>query len=108
MRIPELAAALAVITGVSVVAQTGRSVVNLGPPPLGPYSTAIAAGDLVYVSGALATGEDGRIAGATAAEQTTLILQRMARVLEASGSSMSNTAAVTVYLTKASDFAAMN
>lgn len=101
-------AALAVITGVSVVAQSGRSIINLGPPPIGPYSTAIAAGDFVYVSGALATGEDGKIAGATAAEQTTLILQRMAKVLEASGSSMSNAAAVTVYVTKASDFGAMN
>jgi reactive intermediate/imine deaminase len=101
-------AALAVITGVSVVAQSGKSIINLGPPPIGPYSTAIVAGDFVYVSGALATGEDGKIAGATAAEQTALILQRMAKVLEASGSSISNAAAVMVYLTKASDFAAMN
>ena len=101
-------AALAMITGVSVVAQGGKRTINLGPPPIGPYSTAVRAGDFIYVSGALATGDDGKIVGATAAEQTTAILQRMAKALEASGSSMANAASVMVYLTKASDFAAMN
>jgi reactive intermediate/imine deaminase len=100
--------AVVLITGVSVVAQSGKRIVNLGPPPIGPYSAAVVAGDFVYVSGALATADDGKIAGATAGEQTTLILQRMAKVLEASGASMSNAAAVMVYLTRASDFAGMN
>jgi enamine deaminase RidA (YjgF/YER057c/UK114 family) len=88
--------ALVAITGVSVVAQSGKRIINLGPPPIGPYSTAIRAGEFIYVSGALATGDDGKIAGATAAEQTTAILQRMAKALEASGSSMANAASVMV------------
>jgi enamine deaminase RidA (YjgF/YER057c/UK114 family) len=99
---------LASIAGVTVVTQGDRRIINLGPPPIGPYSAAVRAGRFIYVSGVLATGDDGRIEGVTVAEQTRTILQRQAKVLEAAGSSMANVAAVMVYLRRASDFAAMN
>lgn len=109
MRRTGLAALVfAVLVGAALMAQGGKTVVNLGPPPIGPYSTAVRAGNFIYVAGALATGPDGKIVGATAGEQTTAILKQMGNVLEVAGSSMENVAAVMVYLRNAGDFPAMN
>jgi len=87
--------------------QLGRTI-TLGPPPLGPYSTAVRAGGFVYVSGTLGTRDDGQLAGPTVGDQTRAALGRIAATLEAAGSSLSNAASVMVYLRRASDFAAMN
>ncbi len=99
---------LAFITGVLVVAEQSKQIVTLGPPPLGPYSPAVRAGDFIYVSGALATGPDGKVMVGSAGEQTKAVLDRLAKLVEAAGSSMANVASVMVYLKRASDFAAMN
>jgi len=87
--------------------QLGRTI-TLGPPPLGPYSTAVRAGGFIYVSGTLGTGDDGRPAGPTVGEQTTAALRRIGSALETAGSSLANAASVMVYLRRAGDFAAMN
>ncbi len=99
---------VASLAGVTLMAQGGKKVITLGPPPIGPFSTAVRAGGFIYVAGALATGADGTIVGSTAGAQTTAILKQMGKVLEASGSSMENVAAVMVYLRNAGDFPAMN
>lgn len=99
---------LAFITGVLIVAEQRKQIVTLGPPPLGPYSPAVRAGDFIYVSGALATGPDGKVMAGGASEQTKAILDRLAKLVEVAGSSMANVASVMVYLKHASDFAAMN
>ncbi len=85
-----------------------RQIVSTSPAPQGPFSAAVRAGDFIYVSGALATGDDGRIVGSTVGEQTGVILKKMAALLHAAGSSLDRAAAVTVYLRRADDFAAMN
>jgi len=74
----------------------------------GPFTPAVRAGGFVYVSGAVANDDSGRLTGGTAAEQTSVVLQRIGTLLEAAGSSLAQTLAVTVYLRRASDFAAMN
>lgn len=99
---------VASLAGVTLITQGGKKVITLGPPPIGPFSTAVRAGGFIYVAGALATGADGTIVGSTAGAQTTAILKQMGKVLEASGSSMENVAAVMVYLRNAGDFPAMN
>lgn len=98
---------IVITMGASIVGQSGKRIINIGPPPIGPFSTAVRAGGFIYVSGALATGDDGQVVG-TAAEQTTAILRRMTKTLEAAGSSMGHAAAVMVYLKNSADFAAMN
>jgi 2-iminobutanoate/2-iminopropanoate deaminase len=80
----------------------------MGPAPVGPYSAAVKAGGLIYLSGTLSQDDKGAITGADAAAQTRVIIERMKGLLEASGSSLSQVVAVTVYLKSASDFAAMN
>ena len=88
---------------------TTKQIVNSGPPPVGPYSPAVKAGGFIYVSGTLAQGPDGAIAGkGDIAAQTRRVIERMREVLGAAGSSLDQVVAVTVYLKSASDFAAMN
>lgn len=79
------------------------------PAAIGPYSQAIKAGNLVFVSGQLpidpATGKfaEGGIQGLT--KQS--ILNAKA-ILEAAGSSLSKVVKTTVFLADMADFAAMN
>ncbi|MEO6214173.1 MAG: RidA family protein [Vicinamibacterales bacterium] len=100
--------AAALCAAVSMVAmQTSRQIVNVGPPPVGPYSVAVKAEGFIYLSGTLARDEAGVISGDVAA-QTRSVIEQMKSVLAAAGSSLPQVVAVTVYLKSASDFAAMN
>ena len=73
-----------------------------------PFRPAVQAGNLLYLSGALPTGPDGRIIAGDIATQTRRALDNLKGVLEAHGASIARVAAVSVYLKRASDFAAMN
>lgn len=76
--------------------------------PALPFSPARAAGDFLYLSGALPTGADGTLVEGDIKVQTARTLDNLAAVLKANGSSVERTASVTVYLRHATDFAAMN
>lgn len=79
------------------------------PAPVGPYSQAIRAGDVVYASGQIpldpATGEkvDGEIE-----DEARQVLANLAAVLEAAGSGMDRVVKATVYLTDLSLFPRVN
>jgi len=80
-----------------------------GPAPVGPFSPAVKAGGLIYVSGMLAQDDGGAlVAPGDAAAQTKRILERMRTLLVAAGSSLEQAVAVTVYLKSAADFPVMN
>jgi 2-iminobutanoate/2-iminopropanoate deaminase len=85
-----------------------RRAITAGAPPIGPYSPAVVAGGLVYVSGLLGTGADGQLAGPDVASQTRRILDRMTEILEAAGSSLGQTVSVSVFLKNPGDFEALN
>ena len=87
---------------------SSKQIVNVGPAPVGPYSPAVKAGGLIYLSGTLSQDDAGALVGADTAAQTRRIIERMKGVLEAAGSSLPQVVAVTVYLKNAGDFAAMN
>ncbi|CAN5657082.1 hypothetical protein BH18ACI5_BH18ACI5_06050 [soil metagenome] len=87
--------------------QTSRQIVNVGPAPIGPFSPAVKAGGLIYLSGTLAPDEGGVVPG-DVTTQTRRVLEKMPAVLEAAGSSLPQVVSATVYLKTASDFAAMN
>jgi len=80
-----------------------------GPNAIGPYSQAVREGQFIFVSRQIsldpATQEiiDGDIR-----EQTERVLQNIAEILEAGGSSMSKVVRCVVYLKNMSDFEAMN
>ena len=74
-----------------------------------PYSQAIEAGGLVFVSGQLALKPDhGEIVGETIQEQTEQVFANLRAILEAAGSGLERLVKTTVYLTDLGDFAGMN
>jgi 2-iminobutanoate/2-iminopropanoate deaminase len=79
------------------------------PAPIGPYEQAVAAGQIVFLSGQVGIDPaTGKMVEGGVAEQTTRVLKNMKAVLEASGSSLSNVLRVGVYLTNMGDFRTMN
>ena len=79
------------------------------PAAIGPYSQAIRAGDLLFVSGQIpfdpATG--ALIEGDIAA-QTHRVLKNLGAILDAAGTSFEHVVKTTVYLADMNEFAAMN
>jgi reactive intermediate/imine deaminase len=84
-----------------------KEIVSFGAEPESPYSVAVKADGLIFLSGTLA--EDAGDTGASdAGTETRLTLERMRDVLAAAGSSLEQVVSVMVYLTDAGDFQAMN
>jgi 2-iminobutanoate/2-iminopropanoate deaminase len=74
-----------------------------------PYSQAIKAGDLIFVSGQLALHPgSSEMTGSTIQEQTEQIFANLRAILEAAGSSLDRLVKTTVFLVNLSDFAGMN
>ena len=106
LRIGFLAAVFAVLP---VMVMQKKEAVSVGPAPVGPYSPAVKAGGLIYVSGTLAQDDQGALmAPGDTAAQTRRIIERMGGILAAAGSSLEQVVAVTVYLKSAGDFQVMN
>jgi 2-iminobutanoate/2-iminopropanoate deaminase len=82
---------------------------DAGPKAIGPYSQAIKANGLVFLSGQipLDPATQQLIAGDVAA-QTERVLQNITRILTAAGSSLPQVVKTTVFLKSMNDFAAMN
>jgi reactive intermediate/imine deaminase len=72
------------------------------PNPALPFSNAVKADGLIYVSGMMA------VDAGDAKAQTRQILDNINATLKSAGSSLANAASMTVYLKNQSDFAAMN
>jgi 2-iminobutanoate/2-iminopropanoate deaminase len=74
-----------------------------------PYSQAIRAGELVFISGQLGVrpGSNEK-AGDTIEEQTEQVFANLAAILEAAGSGLDRLVKTTVYLTSLADFQGMN
>jgi 2-iminobutanoate/2-iminopropanoate deaminase len=75
------------------------------PPPRGPYSAAVSAGHLVFVSAQLPVDERGAVVGGSAAEQARRALDAVGHQLRSTGLSPDAVATVTVYLVDPSDAA---
>ncbi len=79
------------------------------PAAIGPYSQAIQAGDLLFVSGQIPIAPaTGALAGADITAQTRQSLTNVSRILEAAGYSCADVVKTTVLLANIEDFAAMN
>ena len=79
------------------------------PAAVGPYSQAIRAGGVVYVSGQIPIDpETGVLEGASVARQTEMALTAVRNILEAAGSGLDRVVKVTVFMTDLGRFAEMN
>ncbi len=82
---------------------------NNAPAPVGPYSQAIIAGNLVFASGQAGLDpQTGRLISRDIMEQTGQVMRNLQAVLEAAGSSLERVLKTTVFLVDMNDFAAMN
>jgi 2-iminobutanoate/2-iminopropanoate deaminase len=80
-----------------------------GPKPIGPYSQAIKANGLLFVSGQVALDPaTGEFFGTDVRQQTERVFENLKGILEASGVSFHHVVKTTVFLKDMNDFAAMN
>jgi 2-iminobutanoate/2-iminopropanoate deaminase len=80
-----------------------------GPKPIGPYSQAIKANGLLFVSGQVALDPaTGEFVGTDVRQQTERVFDNLKGILEASGVSFHHVVKTTVFLKDMNDFAAMN
>ena len=79
------------------------------PKAIGPYSQAVRAGSLLFVSGQIPLDPTtGQMVEGSIAAQTHRVFQNLGAILEAAGTSFDQVVRTTVYLADMNDFAAMN
>ena len=87
-----------------------RAITSAGAPkPIGPYSQAISAGDLIFCAGQLALDPaTGEVVPGDIRAQTARVLDNLAAVLAEAGSDLAHVVKTTVFLVDFAEFAAMN
>lgn len=79
------------------------------PKAIGPYSQAVRAGNLLFVSGQVPIDPaTGAIIEGDIAAQTHRVMRNLSAIVEAAGATMDHVVRCTVYLADMNDFAAMN
>ena len=82
---------------------------NRAPAPIGPYSQAVRAGSLLFISGqGPIDPKTGKKVIGDIKEQTRQVLENIKVILEAAGLTLENVVKVNVYLRNMSDFPKMN
>lgn len=88
-----------------------KSVINTtkAPAPIGPYSQAVKAGGLIFVSGqiALKTGSSEVITGSIT-EETEQVMENLKAILETGGINFSNVIKTTIFLSDMALFGQVN
>lgn len=103
--------ALISAAGQKPVPPSGRTVVIAkdAPPPIGPYSQAIKAGDFVFCAGQTARDPvTNKLIEGDVSAQTDRVLKNISAVLTAAGTDLNHVVKTTVYLKNMGDFNAMN
>jgi 2-iminobutanoate/2-iminopropanoate deaminase len=88
-----------------------REIIETGnaPAPIGPYSQAIRANGLIFVSGQIPLIPDsGAIAPGDIADQTRQVMNNLAAILQSAGSGLSRVVKTTVFLADLDQFARFN
>jgi 2-iminobutanoate/2-iminopropanoate deaminase len=79
------------------------------PKAIGPYSQAVRAGQLLFLSGQVPLDPvSGQMIDGDIAAQTRRVFENLGAVLEAGGRSFADVVRTTVFLADMNDFAAMN
>lgn len=79
------------------------------PKAIGPYSPAIRAGNLLFLSGQIPIDPvSGQLVAGDIAEQTDQVMQNICALLNAAGASVEHLVRTTVFLADMNEFAAMN
>lgn len=79
------------------------------PAAIGPYSQAVAVGNLVFTSGQIAIDpKSGEINGNTVEEQAEQVMKNIKAILEAAGTDITKTVKTTCFLADMNDFSSFN
>ncbi|MBI4721157.1 MAG: RidA family protein [Chitinivibrionia bacterium] len=79
------------------------------PGAIGPYSQAVRAGDMLFVSGQIGINPaTGKIESADVAGQARQVLLNLKAIVEDAGMGLENVVKTTIYLASMGDFAAVN
>lgn len=86
-----------------------KAIIPEGAVIVGPYSPAVEAGDLIFVSGQVPVdGTTGKIVEGDIQDQVKQCFVNLKKVLDTAGVSFDNIVKSTVYLTDIADFKAVN
>jgi 2-iminobutanoate/2-iminopropanoate deaminase len=79
------------------------------PEPIGPYSQGIQTGNMLFVSGQIATDRaTGNFINANIKDEATMVMKNIEFVLKAAGLDFSNVVKSTIFLKNMSDFPQVN
>jgi 2-iminobutanoate/2-iminopropanoate deaminase len=79
------------------------------PAPIGPYSQAVAIGNMLYTSGQIALHpETGELVTGDIETETKQVMENMKAVLEAAGTTFENVIKSTIFISNMDDFAKIN
>jgi len=79
------------------------------PAPIGPYSQAVKANGMVFVSGQIALDADsGELLNSNITEETHAVMKNIEAILRASGLTFSNVVKCSIFVKNMSDFATIN
>jgi 2-iminobutanoate/2-iminopropanoate deaminase len=79
------------------------------PAAIGPYSQAIACGDLVFISGQLPIDPaTGKLVEAPIADRTRQVMRNLEAIATAAGGELAGIVKTTIFLTDLADFRAVN
>ncbi len=82
---------------------------NSAPMPVGPYSQAVIAGDMIYCSGQLGIDpKKNSLVSDNVSDQAEQSLKNLKCVLEMAGSSLDSVVKTTIFLTDMDDFKVVN
>jgi 2-iminobutanoate/2-iminopropanoate deaminase len=82
---------------------------NDAPAAIGPYSQAVRAGNMLFLSGQIPLDPaTGHLVTGDIREETAQVLRNLRAVLLAAGATFGQVVKTTIYLTSLSDFAAVN
>jgi 2-iminobutanoate/2-iminopropanoate deaminase len=77
------------------------------PEPIGPYSQAIQAGNILFVSGQIALS-NGTLLNANIKDETSQVMKNLDAILKAAGLDFSNIVKCTIFLKNMGDFPQVN
>jgi 2-iminobutanoate/2-iminopropanoate deaminase len=89
----------------------GKQIISTSkaPKPVGPYSQAVRAGDLIFIAGQIAIDpKAGTLIQGDIKDQTKRVLENVKAILEAASLSMGDVVKTTVFLKNIADFPKMN
>lgn len=79
------------------------------PAPIGPYSQAVVAGNMLYTSGQIALHpETGELVTGDIETETKQVMENMKAVLDAAGTTFENVIKSTIFISDMDDFAKIN